>query len=261
MKPKKRIESLLISLWMIFLLITSCAADKEAIIKQTEATRNLAEVYMAHGDYTSALTELIKAHEMNPNDPFIHMDLGLSYMAKGKLDLAVEHFKKSIELNPSFAPARNNLGYAYLAMKKWDEAIEIFKVLTEDLLYATPHYSFTNLGWAYFNKKEYSQAEKYYREAIRLQPDFVIAYRGLGNTYIQMGRYLEGIENLEKAIQLAPKFPDLYYDIGKAYVLVNDIPKALDAYRKFIAFTEDTNPLKDEVKNEIEKLKNVQPPK
>ncbi len=117
---------------------------------------------------------------MNPEDPFLQNDLGLVYMAKNSLENAENHFKKAIDIKPDYAPAKNtNLGVVYLAQEKW--AIAVFKELTGDLLYATPHYPLTNLGWAYYNKQQY-EIEKYYREAIGYDANYSPALRGLGRT-------------------------------------------------------------------------------
>ena len=148
------------SVFYIFVL-ASCA-DIELLKKQEEAGRLVGEAYMSQNDYTAALNELLKAERTYTKDPHLHNDLGLVYMAKDQLLLAIEHFIKAVELKPDYAPARNNLGTAYLAMKNWDSAIICFKEVSRDLLYATPHYPLTNLGWAYYNKKEFALAEQFY---------------------------------------------------------------------------------------------------
>jgi len=223
---------LLISVCLLTLLSCATGPDRVLLRNQGEASRNLAEAYMADGNFTSALRELLKAEPMIPDDPFLHNDLGLVYMAKNRHDLAIESFKKSIALNPDFIPACNNLGTAYLAQQEWDTAIEVFKELSGNLLYGTPHYPLSNLGWAYYNKKDYRLAEKYYLEALRIEPKFIIAMRGLAKTYIGMGKISEAIAKLEKAVTLAPQVPELYFDLGEAYTLAGDIQKALTAFNK-----------------------------
>ena len=102
------------------------------------------------------------------------------------------------------------------------------------MLYATPQLSLANLGWAYYNKKEFSLSETYYRKALDIEPKFINAERGLGLTYVAMGRIDEGVEILERAVKNYPKFALLYDDLAKAYELLHDYEKALDAYHKVI---------------------------
>ena len=203
MKTNRFIYVVLVS---IFFLV-SCGANLEVRKSQEEASRNLGEAYMGQGDYTAALREFLKAEKLYSKDPYLQNDLGLTYMAKGKPDIAINHFKKAVEIKPDYTPAKNNMGTAYLAQKKWDDAIACFKEITGDLLYATPHYPLSNLGWAYYNKKEYRLAEKYYQDALKIEPKFVIALRGLGLTYLKMGRISEAVATLEKVIELAPDSP------------------------------------------------------
>ena len=191
------------SMFLVFFLV-SCAANLEVRKNQEEASRNLGEAYMGQGDYTAALREFLKAEKLYSKDPYLQNDLGLVYMAKAKPDIAIDHFKKALEIKPDYTPAKNNLGTAYLAKRKWDDAISCFKEITGDLLYATPHYPLSNLGWAYYNKKEYGLAEKYYKDALKIEPEFAIALSGLGKTYIAMGRISEAVATLEKVIELAP---------------------------------------------------------
>ena len=194
------------SMFLVFFLV-SCAANLEIRKNQEEALRNLGEAYMGQGDYTAALRKLLEAEKLYSKDPHLQYDLGLVYMAKGRSDLAIHHFKKAIEIKPDYTPAKNSLGAAYLAQKRWDDAIACFKEITGDLLYVTPHYPLSNLGWAYYNKKEFKLAEKYYQDALKIEPEFVIALRGLGMTYLKMGRISEAVTFLEKVIKLAPDSP------------------------------------------------------
>ena len=193
-------------MFLVFFLV-SCAANLEIRKNQEEALRNLGEAYMGQGDYTAALRKLLEAEKLYSKDPHLQYDLGLVYMAKGRSDLAIHHFKKAIEIKPDYTPAKNSLGAAYLAQKRWDDAIACFKEITGDLLYVTPHYPLSNLGWAYYNKKEFKLAEKYYQDALKIEPEFVIALRGLGMTYLKMGRISEAVTFLEKVIKLAPDSP------------------------------------------------------
>ncbi len=225
--------------WIVWVLtvfcVVSCATANIKVQKQQgEALRNLGEEYYRQGDYTSALREFLKSEELYPDDPFLQNDLGLTYKAKKRLDLAAKHFKKALEIKPDYAPAKNNLGTVYLDKKDWDTAIKYFKEVSENMLYATPHLALANLGWAYYNKKDYTLSETYYLKALDVEPKFVNAQRGLGLTYIAMGRIDEAVDILERAVKSYPNFVLLYDDLAKVYVLSYDYEKALDAYYKVI---------------------------
>jgi type IV pilus assembly protein PilF len=230
---------LVISVFLIF-SIASCAANTEIRKKQEEASRNLGEAYMQQGDFSSALREFLKAEKIYSKDPYLQNDLGLAYLAKDRLSLAIKHFKNAVKLKPDYTPAKNNLGTAYLAGKEWDVAIGCFKEIIDDILYATPHYPLTNMGWAYYNKQEYGLAEKYYRHALELEPNFITALRGLGRTYMAMERATDAVAMLEKAVKKYPRSAESYFYLAKAYNLSGEYKKAIGAYEKVIELAPDS---------------------
>ena len=248
----RQTNRLVLSVFLIFCL-SSCAANIEVRKKQEEASRNLGEAYMQQRDFSSALREFLKAEKIYSKDPYLQNDLGLAYMAKGRLDLAVKHFKKAVKLKPDYTPARNNLGTAYLAKKEWDVAIVCFKEIVDDILYATPHYPLTNLGWAYYNKQEYELAEKYYSEALNLEPTFIIALRGLGQNYMAMERAADAVAILEKAVKNYPRSVEAYFYLAKAYSLSGEYKKAISAYKKVIELA-PVSAIAREAEKEVEKI-------
>jgi type IV pilus assembly protein PilF len=236
-----------------FSIIACAPTNNDILKKQADASRNLGEVYMNQGQYTAALKELLEAEQKYPNDPMINNSLGLAYLAKERPDLAVDHFKKAIKLQPDFSPAVNNLGNAYLRLNQWDAAIEQFNSLSDDLIYATPHFPMTNIGFAYYNKGDFKKAEKYYQEALRLQPKFPIALRGLGRTYLKMGEVAKAQEVLFEAISSEPDFTPAYMDLAKSYLMTGDTEKAKNAYQHVIK-TAPESPFAKEAQQALKEL-------
>ncbi len=230
------------------LCVGACTSYISKQKKQAEAIRNLGEVYMAEGKYTLALQELLRAEKIYNNDPFLYNDLGLAYMFKGKNDLAVKQFKKAVALKPDYAPALNNLGNAYMSMGDWDAAIACYQKVVQDLLYLTPSRPLSNMGRAYYKKKEYGLAEKYYLEALELKPEFLKALLGLGQTYIKLNRLQDAVSTLETAVsvyeravrkadkrsRLAPQSAALYFELAKAYKRSGSYAKAVATYNRIV---------------------------
>ncbi|MDA8404916.1 MAG: tetratricopeptide repeat protein [Desulfobacteraceae bacterium] len=227
-------------LMMALFFLTACASGQKNVKKQqAEAIRNLGEAYMAQDAYTMALREFLKAESIYANDPYLQDDLGVAYMAKGSMDNAVAHFKKALKINPKYSPARNNLGSAYMEMEKWEEAIECFNLVKADLLYGTPHYPLTNLGFVYYKLKDYDQAVKNYQEAIDVAPNFPMAFHGLGLVYMAMGKNSDAVAALQSAVEKAPKEGPIYMDLGKAYQQSGEYNKAYDAFNKAAELAKD----------------------
>ncbi len=239
--------------WTGILILSACATDNSDVRKKEIAWRELGKQYYLAGDSTTALKYLLDAERLYPNDHILQNYLGQVYLAKGKPDLAVNHFKNAINLKPDYAVARNNLGVAYLKEEKWDDAIAVFKEVTSDLLYATPHYPLTNIGYAYYSKGNFKESEKFYLDALALESNFPPALRGLGRTYVAMGKGSEAIAALSAATDLYPEFAEAYYDLGEAYLLMKNVPKAKAAYEKVVQLKPDS-PEAREAKRALVKL-------
>jgi len=220
-----------------------------------EATREIGEAYMRQGDYTSAMRELMKAKDLNPEDPFIYNDLGLCYMAKKHLPDAIANFKKSIALKGSYTPARNNLGAAYLEAREWDAAIATFKEITKDALYATPQYPLSNLGLAYYRKGDLRTALEYYKQALKIQPDFVTALFGTGRTYLAMNQGRLALRYLERAVQLAPEVADIHFSLAEAYLLTGQFAQARASYETVISLEPQDSELSIKAQQRVGRLR------
>ncbi|MCG6905070.1 MAG: tetratricopeptide repeat protein [Desulfobacteraceae bacterium] len=233
--------SYFVMIGLLAALVAACASQQPVSDKKkAEASRNLGEALMQQGDYPAALSEFLAAEKLNPDDPILQNDLGLFYRIKDRLDLAIHHFKRAIELKPGYAVAKNNLGEVYLQKKEWDTAIPIFKELSENLLYATPHYPLNNLGFAYYNKGDFTTAETYYLKALKIRSDFLPALLGLGKTYIALGNGPEAVPKLEKAASMAPLAAEIHFFLGQAYQLNQEYTKALSAYDQAAAVEPDS---------------------
>lgn len=237
-----------------FVLACSTKENLAQQKEQAEASKNLGEAYLRQGNYTAALKELLRAEAMAPDDYFLQNDLGLAYYYKGQSDQAISHFKKALAIKDDYAPARNNLGNAYAELKEWDKAIEQYKIVTSDILYATPQFPYSNLGVAYYHKKEYRLSEKYFLQALKIKPNFDRALYGLSQTYIATGRISEAVEKLEKATEASPESNVIHFELARAYVMQRDYRKAYAAFIMVVQLDPDS-PLADAALREAERIK------
>lgn len=66
--------------------------------------------------------------------------------------------------------------------------------------------------------------------AIRINPDCAEAYSNLGNAYKERGQLSEALENYRLAVRLKPDFIDGYINLASALVSVGDLEQAVQAY-------------------------------
>ena len=251
------------ALCTLWLAVAGCAAtepkpqaefDAQAVVERNpaaaEATRNVGEAYLAGGNLIAALRELKKAELLNPDDYITMFDIGLVYYYRGRYDQAVEYLQRAIRLKPGYAPAINSLGNTYSEMGEWDKAIEAYERIIEDAFYGTPHFALSNMALAYYQKKELDQAERYFLEALKMNPDFINALAGLGILYIEQGRYGEAVSRLERAVRKEPKVAQLHFHLGRAYRGAGNNARAKAEFAR-VAELEPDSPLAAEAQREL----------
>jgi len=132
-----------------------------------------------------------------------------------------------------------------------DEAIVAYsKVLEMDANHAAAH---INLGTLYYNRQEYSAAERHYRSAIEIDPRYALAHFDLGNVLDETGRVQEAIATYKTAIQLAPTYADAHYNLALAYEKVREPRKALQHWRAYVKL-DSAGPWAVHAKHQIQRI-------
>lgn len=238
---------------LMFLIITGCASHTKEHTKIATATRALGEAYMAQGNYIAALRELLDAEKIIPQDPFLQYDLGLVYMAREKYDLAENHLKKAIVLKNNYTAAQNSLGVVFMKQKEWDTAIALFRKTSTNLLYATPHYPLSNMGWAFLGKGDLKGAEAIFKEALKAKPNFINAIHGLASTYLARGDSRRSKKLIDKAILKYPKAPILHADLAKILEKKGNFQSAMRSWQQVVNLAPG-NKLADEAARQLKQL-------
>lgn len=206
---------------LLMVLMMSCAAktpitsekDKEIAI----ATLQQGIEFYNSGKYILSLKKLLEAEKTIPHNAKLHNTLGLVYLAKERYPQAVTHLEMALEFNPDFIEAKNNLGAAYLKSKEWDKAIKLFKEVLGNLLYETPEIAYTNLGWAYYYQNMHKSSKSYFKKALDIRPNYLVAVHGLALTYIKTGYEYQAVDFLHRYLKKSPDASILHSDLARAY--------------------------------------------
>lgn len=112
------------------------------------------------------------------------------------------------------------------------EAIAAYhKVLDLDPSHSAAH---INLGTLYYNRQDFTLAEKHYRAALEADPRYALAYFDLGNVLDETGRVQEAVATYKTAIQLAPTYADAHYNLALAYEKLREPRKALKHWQAYV---------------------------
>jgi tetratricopeptide (TPR) repeat protein len=110
-----------------------------------------------------------------------------------------------------------------------------------------------NLGTLFYNRQEYTLAEKHYRAAIAADPRYALAYFDLGNVLDETGRVAEAIQTYKTALQLAPTYGDAHYNLALAYEKVKEPRQALKHWQAYVKL-DTTGPWAVHARNQIKRI-------
>lgn len=128
-------------------------------------------------------------------------------------------------------------GDKLLDSKRWEEAVAVYKLAIKlDPKYPPAH---RGLGDAYLNIGNWDEALVAYKEQARLAPNDADAQNDLGYLYNQLGRHGEAFAPLVKATGLDPTFAEPHYGIGYAYLRGADFEKSIGFFRSAIRLKPD----------------------
>ncbi len=249
---------------------------------------SLGQAYMETGDYGSAIAPLKHALELNADFLPAHQLLGYALLAQGYAKEAIPHLQRS--------PDKTALGIAQIQTGQLPEAVAnlqaslaahpndpdllyylgrasglLAKQSIDTLLAAYPDSARAHEAMAenYFVLRRMPDAEKEYREALRLRPGLPEAHLALGEVYagafqwdkaeeqfrlqaklqpgnaeaayrlgdalLEQGKAREARAELLRADHLMPEMPETLYALGKAASLEGDAAAAEKAWTKLLS--------------------------
>lgn len=101
------------------------------------------------------------------------------------------------------------------------------------------------LGNRYFTHEIFDKALKMYENAIRLNPDYILAYYNKGVVFTQMQHHDLAIKAYSQCLKLDPKNVNAYLNRGNEYCYVTEWDSALQDYRACLSLDPGNQMAKD----------------
>ena len=117
------------------------------------------------------------------------------------------------------------------------EAIGQINALNE--LYPNVPLLFNLLGACYKALGQLENAEKMFKTAFTLKPDYAEAYFNHGIILKGLGRLKSAVQSYEKAISIIPGYPDAHNNLGNVLKELGMINKAIASYEWAVAYKSD----------------------
>ena len=145
-------------------------AEQDKLNKRAETHVLLGSGYMQRGQLDVAKQELDKAYRLAPDNSQVNNMMALLQWRLNNPDEADRHFRKAVAAEPPDPEAWNNYGVFLCERGKIDEAVTWFQKATTNAFYRTPEEANLNAGVCLMKKPAPTVAEKYFREALRINP-------------------------------------------------------------------------------------------
>ena len=193
-----------INRWLKLLMLLLMAALSSCVTTETggvgtkadekkalDYSVRLARDYIRQSNWDAAKRHLKKAIEMDKSNAEIYEAMALVFQNTGELELADKNYRKSIRLNGNFSRVRNNYAAFLYQQKRYQEAVAQLQRVTEDTLYSKRASAYVNLGRAYLQLDQASEAEQAFKRAHLMDKRNVGLLYELADVYFKLEDYAQ----------------------------------------------------------------------
>ena len=218
-----------------FLSKDDCEKALPYFEKAVESDSNYAEAWAQSGfcneklgKHAEALEASKKAVSLRPSaESYFNIGLASFYLKQYKE--AADAYRQSIKLDPyNAADAYYALGLVYRDWGKTDDEIQAYKAAIR----LRPDYTvaYERLGSRYLRSKKFSEAIEIFRQLAALKPGDANAPNNMGEAYFELNRLNDAVESFRQSIRLKPDFGKAYYNLGRTLLALGNRDGALEQY-------------------------------
>lgn len=227
--------------WIIalsLLTLFGCASQSKQKKEKADLFLRMGISQLESGNYPYALRDLLKAEELDSENPVTQNNLGLVYFFRERYDLAAKHLNKALEQDPTYTEARNNLSRVLIEKGDYAAAEKELKLVLDDLTYPSPEKAYINLGLAKFNQKDYQGSRKAFLKVLESNPDDCVSNTYLGRTFFESEDYGRASEALDRAISFCQKnmYDEPHYYSALAYYRLGEKSKSVARFEELIKY-------------------------
>jgi type IV pilus assembly protein PilF len=172
---------------------------------------DLAANYLEVGNLGVALEEAGIAQRADPSYAPAYNVAGLVYIELKDDRMAEESFRQALRINARDSDANNNYGTFLCQRKREAEGIKFFLLAISDPLYRYPDRSFVNAGVCARRRGDVADAEGFFRNALKLQPNQIQALYQMADMSYLASRYGEARTFLARLVPVASGSPEILW--------------------------------------------------
>jgi O-antigen ligase/Flp pilus assembly protein TadD len=179
--------------------------------------------YHNAGKLPEALQEIQTAFQRCKSEPKIYYKKGALETRLGKWAEALATYKALNDIHPDFFHLNFNLSLCYLTLGDLENAIRHGKRQIE--LYPEGGEQYYVLGKACYFNKNHGEAETYFDEYVKRNPNSVKALGYLGNIFAFRSEWERAIVQYERALAMSPDDLNMRLNVCQSYLNTGDFDK------------------------------------
>ena len=189
------------------------------------------------GDIVRAGQWALKATDADSENPKAFHVLAMALERMGHLHKALVTYERAFELDPEDPELLINLGLTAWNLKLTEAAANMFRLY----ITACPDspLGYNNLGSCLADMGHLDDAIGTLRAALYQMPEQAILWNSLATVLAEEGRADESLVFYEEAARLEPGFARAYHNLGYAYQHLSQLDKALVSYDKALELVVD----------------------
>jgi len=208
---------------------------KKCSEKATEKERLYIEAVYALYVKADSLTYLNLIEQLTqkyPKEKEFHFELG-SFLLASDLPRAIEELTKALELDPQFGVALDLLARIYRKTGDYEKSLELYRRYSA--LSPGDANPFDSMAWTYLRMGDLDQAQRKFKEALEVKPDFFWSLKGIFYVSSLKQDYLDAKKRADQLVSRAI-FPGLIIEAYWCRALLEfwlgHIKRSLDTLRE-----------------------------
>ena len=165
-----------------------------------DAIRLRARILMRRGRIDEGLADFNRVAAIRPSSVSLHTDMGLALYTASRYADALRSFEKAIALSPSSSVSLARAGAASQMLGDNTKALDYYERANAIQPRAE---TFSSMGTIYYSLGDYAKAAAAYEGAVLIRPLGAITHRNLGDAYARLGRKQDAQRAYREAIRLA----------------------------------------------------------
>ncbi|WP_445173106.1 tetratricopeptide repeat protein [Microcoleus sp.] len=205
----------------------------------------------AKGKFQKAQAAMERYLAYYPNDAYACSKLGALYVETGQISRGINLLTRGLtaaKIDDSIVYELNyHLGIAYSQQQQFVKAKEHYQVaINTDVIPALKLGAYNNLGNLLKDEGDLKSAEKAYKAALKIDPNFGVGHYNLGLTLKAAGNLADAIAYYRQAIKIDPEHAEAHQNLAVALLKIGKMPESLAEFKRAIALHEQRRPFEAE---------------